>query len=552
MNKKLKWYHILIILVLAVVGAGILSVNKLDYTYHLKSESDNYELRYESYVLDDEQTMFDIDSGEYFPLNVDPWIMYEDINGRYDGVLIKIATAPPDNMRNRVYWTCDENDEMSEDFVIDFTINQGTNVCYVELPYYDIHDIRFDFSEMCNIESILLVKDGIYKSYSISDDYLTACGIRFVILVVILLLAALSHIERVNCGGRPLAGLLVDQAGEGRKYELDYIRAIAAILVIMMHSRGDGESTTLSVMLGISLVCNCLYTMLSGALLLGPRQESIADFYKKRLPKVLIPTVSYYLLYAIQGYSQELFANGIGVGLKNVAIGLVTGRPAIMPHMWFIYVILSLYVLAPFLRILVQHLTEGQLFGLIAAGFIFDCLATGFVIKGIEIGIETPIASWMGIFLLGYYMTTEHAAKRYPVYIGVGVLALIGTCFFVVKFPQFLYYESNWTPLMWLEGAGIFAIFAYFRSVFAKRNVVIASIAKYNFSIMLVHVLVLVKFINPIAWDLVERYGHMHLIVVLIMLACLILSWMVSVLFDNTVIAAVHYIYSHVTRRNRA
>lgn len=548
MNKKLKWYHILIILVLAVAGAAVLSISKLDYTYHLRDESgDNYELRYESYILDDEQTQFDYDSGEYIPLNIDPWIMYEGINGEYDGVLIRIAVAPPDNMRNQIYWTCDENEEMSEDYVTDFTINQGTKIAYVDLPKYAIKDIRFDFSEICKIESILLVKDGVYKTYSISKAFVKAWVIRAAILLIILLLAAFAHIERVGRQGRPIAGLFADAPNEGRRYELDYIRAIAAFLVIMMHSRGSGESTALSIILAISLVCNCLYTMLSGALLLGPRDESIGDFYRKRLPRVLIPAISYYLLYAIQGYSQEIFVDGIVPGLKNIGLGLITGRPAMMPHMWFIYVILGLYVLAPFLRIMVQQLSTAQLFGLIVAGFVFDCLATGFIIKGIEIGIDTPVASWMGIFLLGYYMTTEHAAKRYPLFMALGALGLAATCICVLKFPQFLYYESNWTPFMWLEGAGIFAVFIYFKKVFGRRNVLVASIAKYNFSIMLVHVLLLVKIINPFAWRIINEYGHMHLVIIVVMFACLALSWLASVVFDNTVIAAVNYVYAKVS-----
>ena len=48
---------------------------------------------------------------------------------------------------------------------------------------------------------------------------------------------------------------------------------------------------------GLGLSCNLLFMMLSGALLLGGREESVLQFYSRRFVRVLIPCFAYYLLY---------------------------------------------------------------------------------------------------------------------------------------------------------------------------------------------------------------------------------------------------------------
>lgn len=506
---------------------------------------------------------FDAATGRFSPLNEDPWIMYSRANDQYTGVLISVQAPFDSDVETTLYWSAAGDDFLLESRKLFSRFTKGQRTCFMELPDYPVNIVRVDIDHECVIESISLSKAKVIEKNIFDSRFMLNFVIKFTLIFITLAVAYLAHRERVSKGGAPLKDIFIDPVKEGKKhlYEYDYIRTLAAILVIMMHTVGEtyapkvgmGEPGyfILKLVLALSLVCNVLYIMLSGALLLQPKEESIGEFYKNRLGRVLIPTISYFLLYMIQGYSSEVFKDGFWPGMAFIGKGLLTGRPDYMPHMWFIYAILGVYILAPFFRIMIKHITEGQLFGLILTGFILNIFSSYLPIFKIDFGIETPITGWIGVFLLGYYMTTEHAKNKYWWFMILGVLATVGTCVMVYFLPQYLYYESNWTPLMWLEGAGIFSFFFCFRSVFGKKNVVVASFAKYNFSIMLVHVLFLMKVVCPIGWQYESEHGHLRWCILGMIVVTFIMSYLFSILYDQTAIAAANYVYGKIVGKKK-
>lgn len=560
-NRPGKMLIVIILLLMALVLAAACSSYRLSHSYELKNTEDASSM-VNLVTMEGiyENVDYDAQSGSYIPLNDDPWMLFNGLNQSFKGILIELKEAVSTDIEVKVYWTKEGEDALSESRTVKGKVDRGQNNTYLRLPSYSVNMVRVDIDGECRLDALKLTKSGVSKKTYFGSDFVIATLIRGILIFIVLYLAYLAHIERIRNGSRPVLGLFVDARKEGRRYELDYIRTLAAILVIMMHSVIENYAPSVSIgepgyrilkmVLAVSLVCNVLYIMLSGALLLKPGNESIGEFYKKRLGKVLIPTVSYYLLYMLQGFHADVFKDGILSGILMIGKGLLTSRPDYMLHMWFIYAILSLYILAPFLRIVISHISERQLFGLILAGFIFDVFASYLPMFGMNFGIDTPIASWMGVFLLGYYMTTEDAKKKYKFFMVLGALGLITTCLLVYYLPQYLYYESNWTPMMWLEGAGVFAFFLYFRKIFGKYNIVIASISKYNFSIMLVHVLLLMKFILPIGWQLEGDYGHLRFFIIGIILVSFVCSYLVSVFYDNTAIIAANYVYGKIMKKS--
>ncbi|HBC98860.1 MAG TPA: hypothetical protein DC053_05030, partial [Lachnoclostridium sp.] len=95
----------------------------------------------------------------------------------------------------------------------------------------------------------------------------------------------------------------------------------------------------------ILLVCNTLFIMNSGALILREQKDSLAVFYYKRFLQVAIPFFCYYCIYILLScqYFNSGFISGIFKALKDMAAGPIGWAP----HLWVIYVILSLYILAP-------------------------------------------------------------------------------------------------------------------------------------------------------------------------------------------------------------
>ena len=553
--RRKKLFVFILILLCGVVSAVLLSFNKLSFSYKWDNEDNVIDLSKYDQIVDNVE--LDWDSGRYSPINDDPWILFRGIDNQYKGILITLKEPVNENVEVKMYWTHMGDDALSESRTRTVFIDKGEKSAYLRLPGYAVGMIRVDIDAKCQLESIEVSNNSCEKSIRIRTEFVVAFLIRLALIVCILYVAYLAHLERVSKGSPVVKGLFFDEIRPGRSYEYDYIRTLAALLVIMMHSvienfaptvaKGDAGYLILKLVLAFSLVCNALYIMLSGALLLKPSKETIGEFYKKRLPKVLIPTISYYMLYMIQGFGSEVFKDGLLNGLWLILKGLLTSRPEYMLHMWFIYAILSLYIFAPFLRIIVANISHGQLFGLVVAGFVFDVFATVLPMNGLSFGIDTPIASWMGVFLLGYYMTTDHAKNKQVLFMILGVIALGVTCVLVYNRPDLLYYESNWAPLMWIEGAGVFAFFIYFKKIFGKHNPIIAAISKFNFSIMLVHVLLLMKFILPIGWRMEGEYGHLRIFIIGIILVCFVMSFLVSVIYDNTVIIAMNYLYRRLT-----
>lgn len=557
-REKTGFLPILIIAVLAIVLGAIFSYGRVSKSYTVSGEGK--EIKADECISDNVD--YDKDTGSYIPVADDAWLMFSGYNEEFKGAVITLKDSVETTTPIMLYYSRMGEDILSESHTVMSQIDEGQSTAFLKFPNTPVNIVRIDLDIECTIESISLAKEMPEVNYYMESDFYIAVLIRAVIIFVVLFLAFLSHKERIKSGDAPIKGIFVNEKslGANHKYEYDYLRTLAALCVIAEHSvceaytpnvsLGDPGYSTLRIILTFSLVCNVLYVMLSGALLLAPREESLKDFYIKRMGKVLIPTISYFLLYVLVGYEKEAFKNGVGEGTSKILKGLLEGRSEYMPHMWLVYVIIGLYIFAPFLRIIVSKITEGQLFGLVVAGFFFNVLATYLPIFGYTFGIETPVAGWIGVFLLGYYMTTEHEKKLEWMFIGLGIVGLVATFLMVYYRYDLLYYTSNWTPNMWLIGAMVFALFKKFKKIFARPSIIIASVSKYNFSIMLIHVLLLLKLVLPFGWSFEADFGHLTICIVGMILGCFVLSYVVAIIYDNTAIAAANYVYDRVFKKS--
>lgn len=555
-NKRLlstiEW---LVIAIVSIALAFLFTLSSFNKAYLYNATAEDSDLVSLEYEIND--ASLDTSSGSYAVVpGGDSYLLYKGVNSSYKGVYLSLADPVTVDTVLKVYWTGMGDEALSEKLSKSCVIKAGCDSGFVSLSGYDLNLVRVNISENCVIDKLVLSKTSASVSYNIADDSMMFLIIRFVLIYLVLVLAYMSFKENGS-----VKKLFIDTPKNpaSYKYEYDYIRTLAALLVITMHSicdifvpqvtRGDAGYGTLKFVLAISLGCNVLYVMLSGSLILQPKDESIKDFYVRRMVKVIIPTLCYFGLYMLLGYPKEVFGNGIREGLKSCGRDLLSGRPAYMPHVWLVYTILGLYILAPFLRIMLAHIKDSWLSGLLLAGFIINCLTMFLPLAGLSFGIETPVASWIGIFLLGYYMTTDHAKRFYNLFIVLGIVGFAASFLMIYYNPDLLYYTCNWTPNMWLVGCGVFAFFSKFKNVFGKRNVVISALSKYNFSIMLIHILLLMKVVLPIGWRLEYEYGHLSLFIVGIIIVCFVLSYVLAVIFDNTAVAAVMYLYNKAIKK---
>lgn len=133
-----------------------------------------------------------------------------------------------------------------------------------------------------------------------------------------------------------------------RIYQLDLIRILACLMVIIMHApkpiaEGNSSMGTSLLLVGTSYLCApCigLFFMVSGALLL-PVREAALPFIRKRMGKVAGPTLAASLFYLIVHSLQ-----GDGVNWLKALLSLPFSAQG-TGILWFMYTLIGLYLLAP-------------------------------------------------------------------------------------------------------------------------------------------------------------------------------------------------------------
>ncbi len=172
-----------------------------------------------------------------------------------------------------------------------------------------------------------------------------------------------------------------------------------------------------------------IFIMLSGALLL-PQAESYRAFFRKRFGRVLIPFLAwslFYLLWRRHFYEPTL-------GPAEMLRRFATDR--VYFHLWFMYVLIGLYLITPWLRVLVANASKKDL-----GYFLGLCFLVSFLLPFVEslaglVGhpfhiklVIEPVQGFVGYFVLGYFLRKYASEKTVPTAWLVWGLSLL-VCFF--------------------------------------------------------------------------------------------------------------------------
>ena len=325
--------------------------------------------------------------------------------------------------------------------------------------------------------------------------------------------------------------------GNNRKPVYDYIRIIAVIFIISVHILGpDWENTKgmentiiyhvlnyIRCFTGVS--GDCLFIMISGALLLGFKEEPVLTFYRKRLTRVAIPLIIYYLFYLWQYDAMGQLS--IWQIAKKIITADYTG--ANVYHFWLIYIIVSLYVLVPFLRYMLKDMPYKVLTSLIAVMFTYYLL-TRFIIN--ESAMPMHFSFWLMMFIMGYWYGREETRKYDSIAIVVGVAAAVVFGIYLklrTGLPDDLDGEY---PFLIPASIGIMAIF--FKLQEKLKNIyLVRVISKYSYGIILVHMLVINFAVKLYIYKYFSALYYQGMGFVLIVLATLIGSLLMAYLIDN-------------------
>jgi surface polysaccharide O-acyltransferase-like enzyme len=204
----------------------------------------------------------------------------------------------------------------------------------------------------------------------------------------------------------------------------DLIRIVALFAVVLLHTAAVpatryGEipaSWWWSANLYDSFVRPCvpLFIMVSGAMLLDPgRPQPLAYFFRRRVSRIVVPLLGWSVLYA----AWRIFGRGESMTVGQFGYHLLAGMAdPVAIHLWFMYLIVSLYLVTPIFRIYVGHAShQSQLY--FAALWLF---ATGIRPLlhdhlGLTIGLSfEPVTGFIGYFVLGWTLRSMLSEASRP------------------------------------------------------------------------------------------------------------------------------------------
>ncbi len=190
-------------------------------------------------------------------------------------------------------------------------------------------------------------------------------------------------------------------------FNLEIIRIIACLMVISMHAPLPNEHANglfLSTISYFTAPCIGLFFMVSGSLLLPIKTDAIS-FIKKRLCKVIAPTLFWSIFYIIAN-----IIKGDEVPLMKEWISILFSAQG-NPVLWFMYTLIGLYLLAPILSRWLQAATQKELelyLGIWGISLCYPIMAPFLEINTGNTGILYYFTGYAGYFVLGYYL------KQYP------------------------------------------------------------------------------------------------------------------------------------------
>lgn len=163
----------------------------------------------------------------------------------------------------------------------------------------------------------------------------------------------------------------------------------------------------------LSRWCVPVFVMLSGALLLDiKKQENLSRFYSKRLSRILVPILFWSIFFSFWNFLTG-YIGGDAPTYLELLDNLLQGTPS--RHLWFLYMILGLYLVTPFLRKIIKYTNKEEVNILIIFTFIIasiNSIYMGFHGDGNPFLFINWFLLYIPFFLIGYFIRMDSNKKR--------------------------------------------------------------------------------------------------------------------------------------------
>lgn len=278
---------------------------------------------------------------------------------------------------------------------------------------------------------------------------------------------------------------------------IDIIRIFAFVFIVFLHTlnRQFGVDVWMGGYAIISIGVN-LFIMISGYLLLDKTEEAIV-FFKKRILNILPLFLVFNIIYIYFG--------------KIPIMPVLKGKTISASHFWYIYMILGLYLLTPWLQKVLKYAEKETLF-VVFLWFLCNILNPYLRYFNLaEIPFSNfPLTGFIGYYILGYFVKKYDNKVKRTSFILIIVIYALGflLSFLSTKYvlavtgkrvSDFFDKNSLGTFIMTLS---FFVFWCKFN--FSKRDRIIKIVTDSTYFAFLVHLIVL-HFIIKISDEMIFK-----------------------------------------------
>lgn len=219
-------------------------------------------------------------------------------------------------------------------------------------------------------------------------------------------------------------------------YNIEFMRVLGCFMVVCIHvanyySRGYGQISQASYLFslivnGVCRIAVPIFFMISGALLI-PETLLIRKSIRRSI-HILLALVLWSVIYYFWNiyYRNDVYQwNGIF-------------QQPVKKHLWFLYALLGMYIVLPFLQCLLKHMPEMLMKYFVVLWFFFLTVDYILSLLHMEVAYDVPLVGtscYLGYFIMGFLVNNQ--IKKIPFRVrtccllaGFMIMAVIGITYF--------------------------------------------------------------------------------------------------------------------------
>ena len=295
-----------------------------------------------------------------------------------------------------------------------------------------------------------------------------------------------------------------------RILKFDIIRLVALIMIMVIHAsayiilmleepgvRTNADYIWANVFNGIGRAGVPMFLMLSGALILDERKPfNTVSFYKKHLGWLFALFIIWLVLYGV-------FYTFMPVKTSFFEY-IMNFQGSDYPHLWYMYVLLSMYLAIPVYRMICKKENEKLVRNLLLILFAAVLLSDLFRYLAAQTGVDSyfancrfdKIASYIAYPFIGWYISNVEIPKKHRFIIYALGLVSLAAIILLVQFQYEIIGDGSMrgfvsdpnTPSAMLYSTALFLLISTLAGTRVGHSPAVKSISTLSFGIYLVHV----------------------------------------------------------------